>query len=236
LSPESRNKEKRGNKMVEKKKLKIVIVGGTETGVALANNMSSKNHEVVIITRDPQRAKDVSRMIDALVINGDGTKIEVLRDAGVPECDAMVSCMREDKDSLMACMIAKSMKVPKVVAVVNDPRDEELFTKLEIKNIVSVVGTNVKAVSYLLYLKGEERVVASFGHGEVEIIQVAVGEESKIVGKDKNELKNTNVCFVDRHGEFFIPDPKFKFEVGDLLTLALKTEDANQVTKKVAGK
>jgi trk system potassium uptake protein TrkA len=215
------------------KKLKIVIVGGTVTGIALSNTLSSKKNEVVVIERSEEKAKELSRKLDALVICGDGTNVEVLREAGVPDCDAIVVCTGHDNDNLMICTIARSMGVPKIIPLANDPRDEQLFTRLGVKLLVPIVETTVTAILELLYRKGEERVIDILGEGDVEVIQLALSEHSALVGKPPSELKNAIVCVVERNGELIVPKNSFKLEAGDLLTISVKTEDISDLIKAV---
>jgi len=214
-------------------KLKIVIVGGTETGTALSNTLSSKKHEVILIERNEEKAKALSRKLDALIICGDGTNVEVLREAGVPDCDAIVVCTGHDNDNLMICTIARSMGVPKIIPLVNDPRDEQLFTRLGVKLLVPVVETTVTALLELLYRKGEERVIDILGKGEVEIIQLTLSDSSKLVGRAPSELKNAVICVVERDGELIVPKNGFKLKTGDFLTISVKTEDINELIKAV---
>ena len=92
--------------------MKIIIVGGSATGLTLANLLGDE-HDITIIERDEEIAKKIVNEISALVIQGDGTEMAVLNEAGLSETDAIITTI-DDKTNLMICEIAKSEKIKKL--------------------------------------------------------------------------------------------------------------------------
>jgi len=202
--------------------MKILIVGGGATALTLAN-LFGEDHEVTIIENDPEEAKNLADKTHALVIQGDGGDIQVLKESNLTEQDAIVATA-DDKTNLMVAQIAKTEGVPKVIAVVREPKNEELFTHLGITSIVSSVGTNITAIKRLLYQVGDARILAQLGEGEIQLVELVVSEESPLLGKHA-EIKNASIAVVYRNGEMIIPNKKLKIEAGDLLLIAAKTSD-----------
>lgn len=212
--------------------MKIIIIGGGATGLTLANLLGDE-HEVTIIEKDEETAKDIATKTQALVIQGDGSDISILKEAAVSSVDAVVATA-DDKTNLMICEIAKSEKVQKIIALVNEPKNEELFAKLGITSLVSTVGTNITAIKRLLYQVGDVRIIAQLGEGEMQIVEMVVAEGSPLVGKPA-KLEKTTLAAIYRSGELIIPQPNTLLESGDLLLVVVKTKDLPKVTDIITG-
>lgn len=207
--------------------MKILIIGGGATGLTLANILE-KEHQVVLIEFDEEIAKDIAEKTSAMVIHGDGSDIEILKEAGISEIDALVTTA-DDKTNLMVAQIAKGENIPKIITMVHEPKNEELFTHLGVNNLVSSVNTDVKAIRQMLYQVGDARIIAQLGGGEMQIVELNVSQESPLAGK-KTELKNASIAAIYRSGELIIPNKKTKIAAGDLLLLVAKTEDLPELT------
>ena len=212
--------------------MKIIIIGGGQTGTILAN-LLGEEHEIVVIEKDEATAKELAGKTHALVIHGDGSDISLLNESGLKEADALVATT-DDKTNLMISQIAKGEEIKKIIAVVRDPKNEELFTKLGIHLIVSTVGTNVTAIKRLLYQVGDARIIAQLGGGDVQIVEVPVLEKSPLIGQDAS-IKNASVAAIYRGGEIIILKDSEKFEKGDLLIVLVKTKDLPALTELAIG-
>ena len=213
--------------------MKIMIIGGGTTGLTLAN-LLGEDHEIIIIEKEEAVAKDIANKTHALVVQGDGSDISVLKDANFTEMNAIVSTA-DDKTNLMVCEIAKSEKISKIIALVNEPKNEELFTKFGIVHIVSAVGTNITAIKRMLYQIGDARIIAQIGQGEIQILEMTIAEESRLAGKPA-QIHNASVSAIYRGGELLIPKKSTILEKGDLLIFVTKTKDLQSITDLITGK
>ena len=212
--------------------MRIIIVGGGTTGLILGN-LLGEEHEITIIEKDEAIAKELAGKTQALVMQGDGSDITLLQEAGLKEADALIATT-DDKTNLMISQIAKSEEVGKIIAIVHDPKNEELFTKLGIHLIVSSVGTNVTAIKRLLYQVGDVRVIAQLGGGEVQIVELNVSEKSPLIGQSP-VLKKASIAAIYRGGEIIIPKDSTLTEKGDLLVVFVKTKDLPDITELITG-
>ncbi len=212
--------------------MKIIIVGGTPTALTLANLMGEQN-ELTIIEQDTEKAKEIANTTAALVVEGDGSDMAVLNDAGLTECDAIVATS-DDKTNLMVCEIAKSEKVKKIIALVNEPKNEELFEKLGISKMVSAVGTNVTAIKQVLAEYGDERTICQIGDGKIQIFEQTVKEGSDLIGKPL-ALANCSVAGLYRNGEIIMAKDIDIVNAGDVLIIVAKTEDIPNIKKIING-
>jgi trk system potassium uptake protein TrkA len=213
--------------------MKVIIVGGGETGRTLAHLLAAEHHTVTLVEKEEVRAKELADDTDALVIKGDGTDINILKDAGIESGDAVVAASNDDKTNLMVCQIAKSQHIGKIIARVNSTGNEELFTKLGISSIVPLVGMTVTAIKRELLGSGE-RVIAQLGEGDTQVIELTVQEHSKLIGKSPS-IKSAAVGTIYRDGELIIPTKSHKLKEGDVLIIIAKSKDLPHIRKHISG-
>ena len=108
-----------------------IIVGGGRIGIFLAKRLLQEKHVVVIIEKIQEIANEVARVVEALVINGEGCEPAVLQHAGAENADVVVALTGKDEDNFIICQIAKEkFKVHRTIARVNDPENERAFNEL----------------------------------------------------------------------------------------------------------
>ncbi len=212
--------------------MKIIVVGGGKTGAHVIKVLESRGHKVCAVEKDENVAKELATKINGLVINGDGTEMLVLKDAGISEADVLLALTGDDKVNLMTCEIAKSFNVPKIIALVNQPGNEELFMKLGIADIVPVTQQVANAIENML-LGGGTRVLAEIGDGEVKVLEVVVGAESKYANKAVDEIKNFVVAGIWREGKFLFPTKNLKIVPGDLVLAVMKTKEMEKIISEL---
>jgi trk system potassium uptake protein TrkA len=185
-----------------------------------------------VVEKDENVAKELATKINGLVINGDGTEMLVLKDAGISEADVLLALTGDDKANLMTCEIAKSFNVPKIIALVNHPGNEELFMKLGIADIVPVTQQVANAIENML-LGGGVRVLAEIGDGEAKILEIVVGEDSKYANTSVTEVKGFVIAGIWREGNFMFPTKSLKLVAGDLVLVVVKTKDLEKVISEI---
>ncbi|MFH1591097.1 MAG: NAD-binding protein [archaeon] len=213
--------------------MRIIVIGGGEVGKAFANMLSSEKHIVSLIESDEAHAKELSNSTDALIIHGDATQMQILKDAGIEKADAVAAVTNDDKTNLMVCEIAKSLEITKVVARVNNPENEELFTKLKVTDLVPVVGITVTRLRQLLSSTGE-RVIATLGSGNIQVFEITLDEDSKLIGKPAI-IKDAVIGTIYRNGDLIIPESSTTLEKGDVLIVLAKSGHVDKLRKLIAG-
>ncbi len=213
--------------------MKIIIVGGGETGMTLAK-LFEKEAEVTIVEINEILAKELANKTNALIIHGDGTDISILQEAGIDKTDALVVATGDDTVNLMISQIGKSEKVRKVVPLVRKPKNTGLFAKLGVTSFVSVAGSNAKEIKRILRTYGDAQIIAQFGEGDVQIIQQVIAKKSKLI-KQKAEIKNAVIATIYRSGKIIIPTTSTILKEGDVLLVAVKTKDLQTVLETIKG-
>lgn len=88
--------------------MNIVIVGAGEVGTHIASQLVAEQKDVVIIEKDPECAARASSMLDCLVVTGEGSNVDVLRQAGAENADIFIAATSIDEVNMISCLVAGS--------------------------------------------------------------------------------------------------------------------------------
>jgi trk system potassium uptake protein TrkA len=151
----------------------IVIAGGGKVGRSIAVDLLAEGHAVTIIERVEQRCEQLLRDHDLLVIHGDACDVRYLEQARLERADVFVATTGDDDDNFVACQLSRtSFGVPRVISRVNTPRNEEIFSRLDIEA--------VSTTSLISRLIREEVTVGEMIHlytlrgGKVNLVEVDI--------------------------------------------------------------
>jgi len=209
----------------------VVIIGGGGIGKTLASHLISEEHEVVIVEKDTERSKYLAESLDCLVIHGDGSSTEVLKDAGVERTDAAVVLTKDDNINLTICQILKKFDVNRIVARVNDPSKKDLYIDLEITASISLVSAAVSQFKNTL-TQESGRCMMSIAGGNAEVLELKIRNEDLDHKKIKDiDLPNdSTISVVYRNGEAIIANPETILKENDVVTLITKTDSKQDAT------
>ncbi|MFH0862639.1 MAG: NAD-binding protein [Candidatus Altiarchaeota archaeon] len=209
----------------------VIVIGCGNIGKSLVNHLISEGHELVIIEKDDERSKFLAESIDAIVIHGDGSSTEMLKDAGVERADAVAVLTADDNTNLTICQILKRFKVAKIVARVNEPDKKDLYIGLEITAAISIVSAAVSQIKNAL-TKDKGRSMISIAGGNAEVVEIKLTNERL----DNRKVKDVGLPFgaligvVYRKGEVIIADDNTILKKDDILTVITKTDVIQDVT------
>lgn len=198
-----------GKPSVSKSAKKVMILGGGKAGYYLAKNLIKSGVNVKIVERSEERCRYLAEELPAaLIIHGDGTDSDLLKEENIAETDALVSLTGYDEENLLLALLAKKHGVPKVIAKVSRPNYVPIIEQLGID--VAINPVLITASEILRYTQGGR--VASLSlllGGEAEVIELITQENSAIVGKPLKALnlpRGLIVGAIVRNGEVIIPN------------------------------
>lgn len=208
----------------------IILIGGGSTGRALATHLIGEGNEVVIVENDEERAKSLAESMDALIIHGDGSDSEILKDAGVDRAEAAAVVTPDDNTNLTVCQILKKFNVPRIVARVNDPGKKDLYIGLQ---ITAAISPTAAVVSYFknALTQGTSKSMMSIANGLAEVIELKVSNEAlneKRI-KDIGLPKGSIIAVIYRHNEIIIGAGNTVLKLNDVLTIITKTDVVKDV-------
>jgi trk system potassium uptake protein TrkA len=120
----------------------VLVVGGGKVGANLTRTLHGLHHEIVVIEQNPIRFDALEEEFQHRALYGDGTELHVLERAGIKRPpDIVVAVTGDDEDNMVIGQLAKERYgVPKVIARVNDPRNQPHFDLLGISTTISATS------------------------------------------------------------------------------------------------
>src|SRR6185503_5285714 len=143
----------------------VLVIGGGKVGYYLSKELIDSGHEVVLMEKDRGRADQIADEIGSIVVAHDGCEGKYLAEAGAKRADIVAAVTGDDEDNLVICQMAKHhFDVPRTIARVNNPKNEELFKHLGVDELISptrmILGSIEQdiPVHELLHLAGDRAV------------------------------------------------------------------------------
>lgn len=207
----------------------IIIIGCRSLGRILAEHLIAEKHEIVIIEKDEEIAKKLAEETDALIINGDGSDTDILKDAGIERADAVAILTDDDNTNLTICQMVKKFNVGRIVAMVNDPAKEDLYLGLNISAAISPLSTSVPYFKNSI-TETEGRSIISIAKGKGEILELTASK--KLNGKKIKDIELPSGALIGlilRDGEVIIAHQDEIIKKNDLLVVITKSNVARDV-------
>ncbi|MFN3421696.1 MAG: potassium channel family protein, partial [Armatimonadota bacterium] len=174
----------------------IIIAGGGKVGYQLTKVLLQEGYEVLLVEKRPQRYRLLREELGDAVFYGDACEIRTMVRIGMERADLVVAVTGDDEDNLVICQVAKRwFGVPRTIARVNNPSNEEIFRMLEIDETIS-------ATTLLFQLIEQEVAVGEFlpltllRKGRLEIIEMVLSPTSPIANKPVRELNLPPDCLL----------------------------------------
>jgi trk system potassium uptake protein len=161
-----------------------LIAGGGKVGANVARSLLRMGHEVTLIEQRPYRFEQLQEEFEHQVLLGDATELYVLERAEVARPPDLVAAVTgDDEDNLIICQVAREgYKVPKVVARVNDPRNQEHFDLLGISQTVCAVSNLLGLLEHEVPEPGVVRLL-ELRKENLEIVELRLDRDSPVAGK-----------------------------------------------------
>jgi trk system potassium uptake protein TrkA len=172
----------------------VIVVGGGKVGYYLTKELIESSHEVVLLEKDRARASQIADEIGSVVIARDGCEGKNLAEAGCNRADIVAAVTGDDEDNLVICQMAKHhFAVPRTIARVNNPKNEELFRHLGVDEIISPTRMILGAVEQDIPVH-ELLHLAAFAGGDLELIEANLLGDSPAVGRAPRDLDIPQGC------------------------------------------
>jgi trk system potassium uptake protein len=172
----------------------VIIMGGGRLGLQLGLDLIADDKDVTIIEKDADRCKFVASQLDTMVICGSGTDRKTLENAEINEADVFVAATGNDESNLLASLMVREYKPEKIIARVNEPQHEKVFSENKLINVI--VPESIEA-GYLEKLVLKPKVADLFvvDHGKAELLELYVSNKN-LIGKTVGELNPNDDYFI----------------------------------------
>lgn len=166
----------------------IVIAGGGIVGRGIIKALS-KEHDVVVIDPVYENCEKISASYGVIVLHGDATNINTLREAGIEKADYALGVMSDDSKNLLFTILSKNFGVKNIFVRMRDPEYKDAYDLAGASNIGHSVDMIVNKF-VLDIVKPDIRRVASLGGGRAEVSIIALQKPAKAVGMKIMDLVN----------------------------------------------
>ncbi|WP_236976422.1 Trk system potassium transporter TrkA [Membranihabitans maritimus] len=218
-----------------KKKVKNVMILGGEEVTRLTASMLEKDYNVTIVESDKNNCKMLLENLDhSLVIKGDPTNLEILKEEGLKEMDALISLLPNSESNIIASLMAEDCDSSiKSIALVDNADYIRLSQNMGVDTLINtklVAANNI----FRFVRKGEIEAIASLHGVDAEIIEFNVSRENKLTRKPLSKLnfpEKALIAGVIRNEEGYIPKGDFQLKLGDKVIVFSEPESIGKVEK-----
>ena len=203
--------------------MKIIIIGGGKVGRTLVRNLNDEGHDVVLIDIKSAVVDAVGDAYDVMCIEGSGTDITVLEEAGVRTADLIIAVTEKDEHNVLCGIMAKKMGAGRCVARVRNPEyyHQLQFMRdvLDINMIVNPEYLAANEISRILRFPAAMH-IETFAKGRIELVEFKIDKDSPMADIPLFKLYSDHkvrilVCAVMRDNEVIIPKGDFILHAGD---------------------
>ena len=221
------------------RRLKVMLVGGTNQGVWLCRELRAKQFQVRLFESDPVRAAALSERLPwVTVLTGDIIASEVLVDERVDQADAFIACTDDDETNILVAARAKTMGVTSAVCVLQRSVYTHLLSHIGIDKVFSPRATAVGEILRRLD-SGSMRHLATLADGVAEVYEARLTKAAAaVIGvplQDLNLPEQALVALVQRGEKTFIPGAAEVLALGDTVVVIAPSKARRPLRKALIG-
>ncbi len=174
--------------------MKSIIIGGGKVGYYLLKTLIEKKYDVVLIERDKYLCQEIAEDFNINIICGDGTDIDVLKDAGINEAEIIAAVTGTDEENLVICQISKtSFGITKTIARINNPKNITMFKELGVDKTVCSTEVIAKLIEYEID-KDKLKVIQTFERGSMILVEIKIDKEDQWCNMFIKDLELPDEC------------------------------------------
>jgi len=214
--------------------MNILIIGSGKVIYFLIKAFVAKGHQVTVINQNRDEGIQLARRLKAIIVSGDGSDPKILEEAGAATADVLLAVTPHDQDNLVICQLGdKRFHIPRTLALVNDPDNEEVFQKLGIITAFSTTKIISSLIEQRTAIDGITNLMP-VAEGKINVTEIelketsfAAGQSLRNIGMPANSLIACNL----RNDQPIIPSGATVLQAGDKLITITQPENHGQIIK-----
>ena len=213
-----------------KRNMDVVIIGGGNVGFMVAEQLKhDRGTNVTVVEKDAERCNKLSQHLKhSMILQGDGTDLELLEQERVEDADVLVAVTSDDSNNLLVALLGKQLNIPKVITRVNRGRNRRLFEGVGIESPLTPLTAAVQEVFNWLDVDQVDHLV-NIGN-QAEVMEVTypyncVSAKIKDIGPPPNSL----IGSILRKDKVIIPDGETTLKPGDHLLIVTTPDNVESV-------
>ncbi|HEY4024061.1 MAG TPA: TrkA family potassium uptake protein [Pseudonocardiaceae bacterium] len=217
--------------------MRVAIAGAGAVGRSIAQELVAGGHQVMLIERDAHHF-DPPVVEQAEWVLADACELVSLEEAGIETCDVVIAATGDDKVNLVVSLLSKTeFGVTRVVARVNDPRNEWLFTDawgvdvaVSTPRILAAMVEEAVSVGGLVQL-------LTLRQGQANLVEITLPQDTPLAGRAASSLdlpRDAALVAILRGGRVIVPTSDDSIEAGDEL-LFVASQEVEPAIRKAIG-
>ena len=200
------------------------IIGGGKTSYYLAKQLAETNISVKLFEMNQKRAEELSILLPkALIIHGDGSDEELLREEGIEHAEAFVPLTGLDEENILLTLFAKQCSNTKVITKINRSTFNDVIDNMDLGSVIYPrYMTTEKIIGYVRAMQNSigsniETLYHLFDN-RAEAIEFKVEKDCPVIGKPLMELPLKDellIACLSRKGKIIIPRGADTIQAGD---------------------
>lgn len=205
-----------------------MIIGGSRAAYYLAKQLLSMGIAVKIIEANYTRCEELSILLpEAIIINGDGTDEELLKEEGIETVESFVPLTGIDEENILLTLHARQVSNAKVITKINRITFKDVINTLDLGSVVYPRYITSEAIIKYVRARNasKDSNIETLYHmfdSRVEAIEFRVDDAPNILDvplMNLNLKKNLLVCFICRNGSILIPSGQDSIQAGDTVMI-----------------
>jgi trk system potassium uptake protein TrkA len=160
----------------------VIVVGAGQVGSSIAADLAGA-HDIVVVDRNGDRVEELTYSLDVLPVQGDGTSLSTLKEAGIDEADMVIASTDDDETNIVICGTARAVSDAFTVARVKNTEYLRTWESSERAfGVDFMVCTNLLAAESIVRIVGipAARDVDSFAGGRVQMAEFEIPPDSPV--------------------------------------------------------
>ncbi|HEX5016177.1 MAG TPA: TrkA family potassium uptake protein [Actinomycetes bacterium] len=213
--------------------MRVAIAGAGKVGRSIAAELLMHGHEVLLI--DPEVTTYRTELADARWLQADACEISSLDQAHLQSHQVVIAATGDDKVNLVISLLAKTeYGVPRVVARVNHPKNEWLFTEGWGVDVAVSTPRLLSALVEEAVSVGDVVRLMEFEQGDANLVEITLPASSPVVGSRVGSVTlppDTTLVTIVRDRRVITPSDDDSLEAGDEL-LFVTTADSEDLVQQ----
>ena len=209
-------------------------MGCGRVGSTLAKDFQGLGHSVAVIDQDREAFRRLGADFNGLTVAGVGFDRDTLIEAGIEKADAFAAVSNGDNSNILAARVAReTYGVQNVVARIYDPGRAEIYQRLGIPTVATVLWTTDQIMRRILPTGARSE--WQDASGKVQLAEMAMnsewfGEPATLIERNTS----ARVAFITRLGEGIIPDEHTVLQEGDVVHVLVLDQHLEETAKSLA--
>jgi trk system potassium uptake protein TrkA len=205
---------------------RALVVGGGAVGFSVTEGLEKAGWDVKLIEANEKRALEIAPQLKSLVLHGDGTNLELLREEHIADFPVLIAVTSNDEKNLLVSLLAKQQGVQRIITRADKLSNEMLFESVGIDVVRSATGAAIRTVTKRAN-HSENDLMAEFEHGAVKVLRIEVPAAQ--VPQQLHHIRASMFTIVGailRGDKVIIPQGRDTIQGGDHLLVFCKADAA----------